>query len=233
MNLAGVGEATDFLNGLLMPGRGSGDSTVSQLEIPSQQLNTVQMDLRKDTSVVPDCCFQKSLPKAWTIVPARSQFSSVRDRDAVDVRRGQVRDGTRYERGHPEYEAGRARLSARGASGLRQNLATERRREVGREQRNRRVRMDNSMAVSNAGPPVCTFEVYIQKQHWTATRTLTSFGAELLPQLLKSKDRAPGIARVRCACYLGKQLHAARVETVRRCQHLPTGPPDLRRCAPA
>lgn len=230
--LSGVGEATDFFNSLLMRGCGSGASTASQLEIPSQQLDTVQMDFRKDACVGANCCFQKSLPKARTIVPARSQFSSVPDRDAVDVRRGQLRDGTRYERGHPEYQAGRARPSTRGASGLRQNLANERRRAVCREQRNRRVRMDNTMALSNASPPIRAFEVYIQKQHWTATRTLTSLGAELLPQVLKSKHRAPGIARLRCARYLGKQLHAASVKSVRRCQHLPTGPPDLRRRAP-
>jgi hypothetical protein len=203
------------------------------LKIPSQQLDTVQMDFRDYASVGADCSFQKLLPKDWAIVPARSQYSSVRDRNAVDARGGQVRDGTRYERGHPEHKAGRGRLSARGASRLRQNLANESRRLVGREQRNRRIRVDYRVTRSNAIPPIRAFEVYIQKQHWTATRTFTSLDTELLPQVLKSEDRAPGIARVWRACYLGKQFYATRIKAACRCQHFPTGPPDLRRRSPA
>jgi hypothetical protein len=93
----------------------------------------MKMDFLKVARVAAYSGLQKSPPKAWTIVPARSQFSSIRDRNAVDVRRRQVRDGTRYKRGHSEYQAARARLSARGASSFRQNLANERRRAVGRE----------------------------------------------------------------------------------------------------
>jgi len=51
--------------GRLLPGRESGTSTVSQLEIPFILLDTVQMDFRKDASVGADCCFQESRPESW------------------------------------------------------------------------------------------------------------------------------------------------------------------------
>jgi hypothetical protein len=205
----------------------SGISTARQLEFISKELDTVQMYFLKEESVIADCCFQKSLPERWLIVPTWAQFLCMGARNTVNFCGRQVRDDTCHEGRHPEYQPRGARLSPSTASGFRQNLARERNRLFARKEGNYWVGAYHDFARASAAPPISVFEIQVKKHYGTTTRALTSIGSQLLPQFLEPQDIPPSVVSAQYKRRLGKRLYAAGVKAMRRRQHLQTGPPDL------